>query len=259
MSIRIMIVEDEKETREEYRMLIHNSARLQLVAETDSEDDAIHILEATSVDAMILDLELKKGSGILLLQRMQAMNIRKPFIAVVTNVLSKTLYDTIRGLGVDYIYTKGGKDTSLAVPLSIIELSAPYQRARGQGKSLSGAINKSTMFDIYRHNVEEELFRLGFPNKMRGTEYCKQALLYLLMSEDMNMGITKEVYPYIANKYGTTSGNVERNIRIAIEKVWTSQDVRKLKELYPYEWNESTGRPSNSEFLYNVIKKILRQ
>ena len=34
MSIRIMIVEDEKETRDEYRMLIHNSARLQLVAET---------------------------------------------------------------------------------------------------------------------------------------------------------------------------------------------------------------------------------
>lgn len=259
MSIRIMIVEDDKETREEYRMLIHNSARLQLVAETDSEEEAIHILETTLIDALILDLELQKGSGILLLQRMQMMNIKRPFIAVVTNVLSKTLYDTIRSMGVDYIYTKGGKDTSLSVPLSIVELSTPYQRARGLAKSVSGKINKSTMFDIYRHSVEEELFGLGFPNKMLGTEYCKQALLYVIMSEDMNAGITKEVYPYVADKYDTTSASVERNIRIAIEKVWTSQDVRKLRQLYPYEWNESTGRPSNSEFLYNMIKKILRQ
>lgn len=259
MSIRIMIVEDEREIREEYRMLIHNSATLQLVAETDSEEDAIYILETTPIDAMILDLELQKGSGILLLQRLQTMNIKKPFIAVVTNVLSRTLYDTIRNMGADYIYTKGGQDTSLAVPLSIIELSAPYQRAREQAKSISGKVNKSTMFDIYRRSIEEELVRFGFPNKLLGTEYCKQALLYIIMCTDMNVSMTKEVYPYIADKNNTNVSSVERNIRIAIEKVWTSQDVRKLRELYPHEWNELTGRPSNSEFLHNMIKKILRQ
>lgn len=36
MSVRIMVIEDEKETREEYRMLIHERTALQLIAETDN-------------------------------------------------------------------------------------------------------------------------------------------------------------------------------------------------------------------------------
>lgn len=259
MSIRVMVVEDEKDVRDEYRLLIRESVTMRLVAETDDTDEALRMLESTAIDALILDLELRKGSGILLLQKMQEMNIKKPFVAVVTNVISKALYDAIRSMGADYICTKGDKDFSLAVPLSIIEISAPYQRTKTQAKSISGQVNKSTMFAIYCRNIEEELEHLGFSNKMLGTTYCKEAILHIVMQDDMNVSITKVVYPYVANKYGANVSSVERNIRIAIEKVWTSQDVRKLKELYPYEWNSSSGRPSNSEFIYNMIKKIIRQ
>lgn len=83
MSIRIMIVEDEKETREEYRMLIHSSATMQLVAETDSEEEALEMLEAIPVDALILDLELRKGSGILLLEKLPENSIFTKSISLV--------------------------------------------------------------------------------------------------------------------------------------------------------------------------------
>ena len=79
------------------------------------------------IDAMILDLELPGGSGILLLEKLHQMQIPKPFIAVVTNVVSQPIYQTIRMLGADYICAKGEKGFSLNVPISIIEISAPYQ------------------------------------------------------------------------------------------------------------------------------------
>lgn len=163
----------------------------------------------------------------------------------------------IRDMGADYICTKGDADFSLAVPLSIIEISVPYQRTPQHAKSISGKLNKTTITDIYRRSIEEGLEHFGFPNNMLGAKYCKCAMLYLLMSEDEKTSMTKDVYPYVAGKFQTTVADVERNIRIAIEKVWSTQDVRKLRELYPYEWDGITGRPSNSEFIHNMIKMML--
>lgn len=259
MSIRIMIVEDEEEIREEYKMLLHDRPTFQLIAETADTEEAVRILESTPVDALILDLELGSESGVLLLDKIRTMDIEKPFIAVVTNVVSKVIYDAVRSMGADYICAKGDSDFSLNVPLSIIEISAPYRRTREQAKAISGKVNKNTMRDVYQRCIEDNLSCMGFSRKMSGMAYCQSAILFMLMSDNMNMSLTKEVYPYVAAQFDTNAANVERNIRLAIEKVWTEQDPRKLKELYPYEWDKSTGRPTNAQFMHNMIKKILRQ
>ena len=106
MTVQILIVEDDLELREQYRALIQGRTTLRLVAETESVEDAIRILQTDEIDAMILDLELPGGSGVLLLEQMQKLQIRKPFIAVVTNVVSRPIYHTIRKLGADYICAK---------------------------------------------------------------------------------------------------------------------------------------------------------
>ena len=88
IEIRVMIVEDE-EVRKEYRRLIPEYSMLRLVAESGNQEEALKILEEVAVDVLILDLEIKNGSGILLLEKLQRMKIEKPFIMVVTNVISK--------------------------------------------------------------------------------------------------------------------------------------------------------------------------
>ncbi len=258
-NIRIMVVEDEPEVREEYRLLIERRNMLQLVAETDRQEDALKLLESIPIDALILDLELPQGSGILLLEKLEMMPVEKPFIAVVTNVVSKVVYDTIRRMGVDYICTKGNADFSLEVPLSIIEISAPYRQRRESAGSMSRKLNTHTRRDLYRRSVERELFRMGFPAKMLGTRYCQEGILYFAMSEKTEISMTKDLYPYIASKHQTNIKNVEKDIRIAIEKVWTEQDIRDLREMYPCEWNEKSGRPTNAEFIHNMVQKIIRQ
>lgn len=259
MCVRVMVVEDEAEVLEEYRALIGKRSMLQLVAETDNQDEALQLLENIPVDALILDLELPQGSGILLLEQLQRMQIEKPFIAVVTNVVSKVIYDTIRKMGVDYICAKGDPNFSLDVPLSIIEISAPYRKTREQANAIVKNLNTRTKMEAYRKSIKFELYRMGFPTKILGTSYCMEGMLYLAMSEQTEISMTKEVYPYIASKYKTNAKNVERGMRNAIEKVWTEQDVEKLRELYPYAWNLKTGRPTNTEFLHNMVQKLIRQ
>lgn len=259
MTVQIMIVEDDLKLREQYRTLIQERNTLSLVAETDSVDDALRILQTSEIDAMILDLELPGGSGVLLLEEMQKLHIRKPFVAVVTNVVSQPIYQTIRKLGADYICAKGERGFSLNVPISIIEISAPYQKTAESTSTINEEISRQTRIDIYKRRTEDELLRLGFAAKMKGTVYCQKAILYILISDKDNLSATKDIYPYVAKECKTNVKDVERSIRAGIEKVWKEQDIRKLKELYPYDCNTETGRPTNTDFLYGIAKKINRQ
>ena len=117
MTVQIMIVEDDLELRDQYRTLIQGRNTLSLAAETDSVEEALRILQTMEIDAMILDLELPGGSGILLLEELQKLQIPKPFIAVVTNVVSQSVYQAIRMLGADYICAKGERGFSLNVSI----------------------------------------------------------------------------------------------------------------------------------------------
>lgn len=259
MTVQILIVEDDLELRDQYRSLIQDRTTLRLVADTDSVEEAIRILQTNEIDAMILDLELPGGSGVLLLEELQKLHIHKPFIAVVTNVVSKPIYHTIRKLGADYICAKGESGFSLNVPISIIEISAPYQRNAESSSIIKDEITRQTRIDIYKRRIEDELLRLGFSFKLKGTVYCKKAIFYILMSEKDNLSATKDIYPYVAKECKTNVKNVERSIRAVIEKVWKEQDIRKIKEEYPYDCNIETGRPTNTDFLYGLAKKINRQ
>lgn len=259
MTVQILLVEDDLELRDQYRTLIQGRNTLSLAAETDSVEEALRILQTMEIDAMILDLELPGGSGILLLEELKQLQILKPFIAVVTNVVSQPIYQTIRMLGADYICAKGERGFSLNVPISIIEISAPYQKKAGASTVIQDEISRQTRIDIYKRRIEDELLRLGFASKLKGTVYCQKAILYILTSDKENLSATKDIYPYVAKECRTNVKNVERSIRAVIEKVWKEQDIRKLKELYPYDCNTETGRPTNTDFLYSIAKKISRQ
>lgn len=258
INVRVMVIEDEAEVREKYRKLISGHPMLHFVAETDNANEALHILQTTTIDAVILDLEMSKGSGIIFLKELRTLKIERPFIAVVTNVVSKTIYDTIRDMGADYICAKGGEGFSWDTPLSIIELTAPHRRTKEAAAEISHNVNHRTRMDIYQRSISLELSQMGFPPKRVGTAYCEEAILTVAMSDKRDVMITKEIYPRIALNHQTNAKNIERDIRLVIEKVWTEQDIRILHELYPYEWNSRAGRPTNAEFIHNMAQKIIR-
>ena len=60
--VKLMIVEDEPQVREEIRIAISQYQEMRLVYETDSEPQALDYLEMHPVDAVVLDLELREGN-----------------------------------------------------------------------------------------------------------------------------------------------------------------------------------------------------
>lgn len=253
--VRVMIV-DEKEALDEYRRLMDRHRMLCLVAESSDEEEALKMLLEIPVDALILDLEIQNGSGILLLEKLQMQNIEKPFVEVVTNVVSRQMYEPLRKMGADYICSKSAIHNMLDIPLSILEICAPYRKKCAPGAVMLREEKEVYMAGIYRHRIQRRLKELGFSFRLRGTAYLEEGILYMAVSGQTDISATKELYPYIAEKFDTNAGNVERNIRVAIEKVWTLNELEQIRRFYDEDWGVKSGRPTNIKFMRYIARKV---
>jgi len=258
--INIMLVEPDEELQVQVEDVLKQFPHLVLVAKTDKGDAALRFLKELRVDVIILDLELRQGSGILFLKKLKDLNYPKPFIIVITRIESKIIYDTISKLGVDYIWDQPIKQTSIKMLLDIIEISGEQIKEVSDvsAKQIMGKVNKNTYARIIKKKVEEYLESLGFSYKLIGTKYLNKALFLVILSPDLEMNVTKALYPDIAKIFKCNPDGVEKNIRGSITDVWSRKSREDLKQLYPFEWNEKTGRPTNLEFIRNARRQILR-
>lgn len=69
-----------------------------------------------------------------------------------------------------------------------------------------------------RENIEDALLKMGVPAGILGFTYIADAI-EIFNERGTNISITKELYPAIAKKNGTTPPRAERAIRHAFERV----------------------------------------
>ena len=256
---RVLIVEDEVEVREEYKRLMKEKhPGLCLAGETDDTREALRILQSTTVDAVILDLELGGDFGISFLDGLNELKGERPFVVVVTKMVLKKLSQSLYNRGATCVCIKGGKNFTLDKPLALVEIAGGRWRpAEGMG-AYADKVNSQTQGKFYREDIQAALEEMGFPDSGRGVRQCVEALFYIVLSGKKDVSITKDVYPYVECVCKTNRRNVEINIRKSIERVWLHGNEKKLRKLYPYEWSRESGRPTNAEFLRNMAKKWIR-
>lgn len=68
-------------------------------------------------------------------------------------------------------------------------------------------------------------------------------------------GITKDLYPKIAEKYDTTPSRVERPSAMP-ELAWGRGNIDLMTEYFGYTINLEKGKPTNSEFIAMVSDRI---
>ena len=91
--------------------------------------------------------------------------------------------------------------------------------------------------------------------KMHNQAMVQDAVTLYIMTEMLN-GITKVLYPAVAEKYHTTPSRVERAIRHAIEVAWGRGKIDTLQNVFGYTINMGKGKPTNSEFIAMIADKL---
>lgn len=102
---KVLLVEDSKILVERFREAIREIAAIDLVGTADTEASAIAFAERQAVDLIILDLQLKQGTGFGVMRALATMALR-PRILVMTNYDLPAYKDAALALGVIHLLDK---------------------------------------------------------------------------------------------------------------------------------------------------------
>lgn len=98
------------------------------------------------------------------------------------------------------------------------------------------------------------LLEMGIPAKRIGFEYLMQAVLRFY--DDPAQAITKELYPGIADAYGSgiDPRQIESAIRAVIAEAWDNRNPKVWGYYFPHYAGKKMKRPSNMEFISEIAR-----
>lgn len=252
--VKIMMVKRDKREIEQLRDIIQSVAAYELVGICDNGQDAVRGIAEKNPDIVILD-EVLPGKDVL---EIAESVIHNKNLKNVKFILcgSKTHKQYL-----DFIYYK------IADRLILRLLDLPYDDRKV--REVIDDVMKAKWNDNYQNMVEPEndstvleavvtdiIHEIGVPAHIKGYQYLRSAILMAVQDMDILNSITKQLYPSIAEEYGTTSSRVERAIRHAIEVAWGRGSMDTINDLFGYTINAGKGKPTNSEFIALIADKI---
>lgn len=100
--------------------------------------------------------------------------------------------------------------------------------------------------------LDELLMDLGYSDNLAGTSYIRAAVsLY-----EFGRGITKEIYPTVAQQFKTTPSRVERSIRHSTERAFARAGYARdaATAVFGNSVDARSGYPTNSELIARLAR-----
>ena len=104
--------------------------------------------------------------------------------------------------------------------------------------------------DINMEELNKDLLLLGFRESVVGTNMLRVAV----MEWEPGMSITKDLYPIVARKCGSTPSRVERAMRHAITTAFDRGNWDTIVRLFGYTISPDKGCPTVSEFVARMAR-----
>lgn len=214
--------------------------------------EAIDKITNGKPDVVILDGVMPKLDGLGVLEKLDE-NVcwdenAKPIIIMLSGVVSDQITQKAIELGADYYMVK---------PFDMDSLITRIRQFRS--KPAKGAALSRSEQEL-QHEIETKvtniLHEIGVPAHIRGYHYMRNAIIMAVNDMDVLNFITKELYPSIAKKCGTTPSRVERAIRHAIEVAWSRGRIEIIDNMFGYTINTHKGKPTNSEFIALIADRL---
>lgn len=132
---------------------------------------------------------------------------------------------------------------------ALLRAESRTRNAESEDKNFESTDERSLEKIIVRH-----LRNIGVSANILGYGYLKDAIQYCI-EEKRLPSITRELYPYIAQKHNSTSSKVERCIRHAINDVWERKGCMDIvQEYFGNTVNLNTGKLTSSKFIAGVAE-----
>ena len=120
-TLRVFLVEDSPSVRDRLSDFLTEPGEIEMIGFATTEADAVRQLLAQSVDVAIVDLNLKEGTGIGVIESVRALHAKAPpTIIVLTNYAFPEFEIACRERGADYFFDKSTQFGAVKVLLQSI-------------------------------------------------------------------------------------------------------------------------------------------
>lgn len=242
-NIKIIIADDNKNFSENLEQFLESNEDMTVVGMTNNGLDALKMVEELEPDILILDLILPRLDGLGVLNHLNGMTHR-PKVIISTAMGQENMTQEAVRLGIDYFLLK---------PYDFQTISMRIHQLAGGGMAVTPPAASAGNYDV---EVTSILHQMGVPAHIKGYQYLRDAIVFVI--EDINLlgAVTKELYPMIAEKYNTTASRVERAIRHGIELAWDRGNIDLMNKYFGYTIDVERGKPTNSEFIAMIADKL---
>lgn len=240
------MIDDNVELVSMIKEYFKDHANIEVTLEANDGKKGLELIEKnqSDYDVVLLDLIMPKKDGISVLEELKEKGIDKKII-VLTSYNAQDMIRKVSGLGIHYYILK---------PFELSELERRIEECANDTKFQNKAI------DLYHNNLQisitKILHELGIPSHIKGYQYIREGISVIYERPDVVGGITKELYPDIANKFDTTVSRVERAIRHAIEVSWNRGNWQLMEDIFGHSVDIDKAKPTNSEFIVTVADKL---
>ena len=208
-------------------------------------------------NAVVLDLELQKGSGsgIEYLMGLEKLALKtRPYIAVVTNNVSQYTHAAARRCGADYIFLKTQSDYSVPMVMRFLRSMVAAIPDIALQKEMDNPAAKQKIEEDYRRRLRQtinrELDMVGISHRAVGRDYLCDAIE--MICHKRQTYICAEV----AKKYKKSDPSVERAMQNAINSAWRKTDIETLEKCYTAPISSEKGVPTLMEFIFYYADKV---
>lgn len=242
--IRVLIADDERDLVDLLASAINAAPDLEFVGAAYDGEEALRLIIDIKPDVVLLDMIMPKLDGIAVLEELAELEVGRPKVIALTAVGEPEMTQKILDLGASYYIIKPFRTELL------------LRRIRQVGQETSRLAPVTHADPLWEKKVVELLAAIGIPVHFKGYTYLRDAVLVVLENRAYLNGVTTRLYPYIAEKYGTSPTVVERALRVAIEHAWSNGDIEYLYSLFGATISSNRGKPTNSAFIARVADLI---
>ena len=244
-NIKVLMIDDNIELIKMVTEYFSDHASIDISLEAHDGVEGMRLIKENQCDydVVLLDLIMPKRDGVSVLEEIHDLELNKKVI-ILTSYNNESMIRRVSELGINYFILK---------PFDLIDLERRILSCFEEKK-------EKKSIDLFQNNLQisvtKILHELGVPSHIKGYQYIREGIMIIYKNPDVIGGITKELYPEIANKFDTTTSRVERAIRHAIEVSWNRGNWDLMEDIFGHSVDIDKAKPTNSEFIVTVADKL---
>lgn len=252
-TVRVVIADDNLQLQSMIAEYLRQQSGIEVVGAASNGVDTVRLVQEEAPDVLVCDMIMPQMDGYGVLEEIARMRLpKRPGVIALTALGRDDFITRAINLGACYYMVKPFDFSVLAQ--RVFEAAGELERADAIGVRIRKEAHEG------EGNLEERIANLfltvGIPAHIKGYQYLREAVKMVIDNPDLMGRITKELYPGIAHRFGTTSSKVERAIRHAIEVAWNRGRIEALDEAFGRNVCSLDDKPTNGEFIALVSDRL---